>query len=361
MNKTASNHSTCPTTSIPFEESRQFLVVVYSLVFTLGLPTNFLTAFITCIQISKKNITAIYLCGLSLCELMYLSTLPIWIVYVQNQHVWKMGRISCQVVTYIFFCNIYISILLLCCISIDRYVAVAYALESRGKWCRCQRTATVVTVVLFGTVAVIYSPVFFLEKVQEQHCTTCFEMPVNKTVATSNIIRFFVGFLIPFGLLICMNYKVFQNIKASSSLSPRHKAKVKNLALAIIIIFLVCFAPYHCVLLVRSIHFFWCHGNSSTFEEKIYTTSVVFLGLSTANAVADPFIYVLVSENARRDFHRTFRACGIHFSGGSNMESSKDNDSLLLSKLTKETCVLPNKEEREHLPQLQQLVTSKAV
>lgn len=316
----------CKSMEMPYEESRQLLVVVYSVVFAAGLPANCVTAIVTFLQIGRKNITAIYLFGLSLCELMYLSTLPVWIIYVQNGHHWPLGLTSCRVTGYIFFCNIYISILLLCCISIDRYMAVVYALESRGKWCRCQRTATLVTVLLFGVVAAIYSPVFFMSDFQHPDSTTCFEAPLNRKVAYYNIVRFFVGFTIPFLLLICMNYKIFQSIKTSCSLNSSQKAKVKHLAGAVISIFVVCFAPYHSVLLVKAIALLWHPEGACSFERDIYTTSVVFLCFSTANAVADPFIYVLVSENAQREICRTFRACRIPFPACSKTESSQIND-----------------------------------
>uniref|UniRef100_A0A8D0B0Z1 G-protein coupled receptors family 1 profile domain-containing protein n=1 Tax=Salvator merianae TaxID=96440 RepID=A0A8D0B0Z1_SALMN len=305
--KTASLRQGKAKCTMPYEESRQLLVAVYSIVFTVGVPTNFVTAVLTLIQIGRRTITSIYLLGISVCELMYLSTVPLWIIYVQNKHVWTMGDIPCKLTGYIFFCNIYISILLLCCVSIDRYLAVVYALESRGK--RSQRIATLVTLGLFGSIAVIYCPVFFTEDVQDPDDCTCFETPLNTRLAYYNIIRFFVGFLIPFAVLLFMNYKIFQSIKVSLSLSPHQKAKVKYLAISIISIFVVCFAPYHSVLFVRSIVFLLFPDRSSQFERDIYSTTVVFLCLSTANSVADPFIYVLASENARREIYQAFKAC----------------------------------------------------
>nr|XP_020670515.1 probable G-protein coupled receptor 132 [Pogona vitticeps]XP_020670516.1 probable G-protein coupled receptor 132 [Pogona vitticeps] len=335
----------CNSTGMPYEESRQLLVVVYSVVFAVGLPANCVTAIVTFIQIGRKNITAIYLFGLSLCELMYLSTLPLWIIYVQNGHHWTMGPTSCLVTGYIFFCNIYISILLLCCISIDRYIAVVYALETRGKRWRCQTTATVVTAFLFSMVAVIYSPVFFMTHIQSPNSTTCFEEPFNSPVAYYNIARFFVGFIIPFLLLICMNYKIFQSIKTSYSLSSSQKAKVKHLAVAVISIFVICFAPYHSVVLVKAITFLLFPKQACSLEKDIYTTSVVFLCFSTANAVADPFIYVLVSENAQREICRTFQACRIQFPTSSKTESTQVIDSPS-QRLPLEAQSLGNEEDR---------------
>ncbi|XP_015266971.1 PREDICTED: probable G-protein coupled receptor 132 [Gekko japonicus] len=313
----AEPNSTCNQTTL-YEESRLLLVAVYSIVFTVGVPANFMTAVLTSVQIHRGNILSIYLFGLSLCELMYLSTLPHWIIYVQNGHCWTMGETACKVIGYIFFCNIYISILLLCCISIDRYVAVVYPLRSRGL--RNQRIATGVTSTLFAIVAAIYSPVFFDPNIQAPNTTTCFESSLNNQLATFNIIRFLVGFAIPFTILIVTNYKIFQNIKISCSLSPQKKSKVKYLAIAIISIFVVCFAPYHFDLLARAVcfHLHW----HLKVENKI---STIFLCLSTANSVADPFIYVLASENARNEICRTFRSAGVRFLNESKTESNKPN------------------------------------
>ncbi|KAL8168845.1 UNVERIFIED_CONTAM: hypothetical protein K2H54_020289 [Gekko kuhli] len=315
-------NSTCDHTAL-YEQSRLLLVTVYSIVFTVGVPANFVTAVLTFIQIHRGNILSIYLFGLSLCELMYLSTIPHWIVYVQNGHYWTMGETACKVIGYIFFCNVYISILLLCCISIDRCVAVVYPLRSRGL--RNQRVAAGVTLALFGIVAVIYSPVFFDRKIHEPNITTCFESSLNNQVATFNIIRFLVGFIIPFTILIATNYKIFQNIKISYSLSAQKKSKVKYLAIAIISIFVVCFAPYHFALLARAVYFHLHRHlkDHCAFESRIFTVSTIFLCLSTANSVADPFIYVLASENARNEICRTFRSAGVRFLNDSKTESNK--------------------------------------
>ncbi|XP_053139485.1 probable G-protein coupled receptor 132 [Hemicordylus capensis] len=322
---TPGNNSThCNPKDMPFEDSRQLLVVVYSIVFAVGIPTNCLTAALTLIQIGRDNIPAIYLFALSVCELLYVSTIPLWIKYVQNGHVWTMGLLPCKVTGYIFFCNIYISILLLCCISIDRYVAVVYALESRGM--RSQRIAVVVTIVLFGVIAVIHSPVFFTD-IQDKNITTCFETPYTRRVAIYSVVRFFVGFFVPFLILIFMNYKIFQSIKTSCSLTPPQKTKVKLLTISIIAIFVICFAPYHFVLLIRSVHTLLHPGASCSFERSIYTVNVVFLCLSTANSMADPFIYVLASENARREISRAFRALRMQWPNSSQTDSGKVKNS----------------------------------
>uniref|UniRef100_A0A8C3N144 Uncharacterized protein n=1 Tax=Geospiza parvula TaxID=87175 RepID=A0A8C3N144_GEOPR len=284
-------NSTCP--EIPYQESQTLLVAVYSIVFAIGLPANCLTSLLTFVQIQRNTVVAIYIFSLSLCDLMYLSTLPVWIIYVKNGHKWTMSDMACRITGFIFFCNIYFSILLLCCISVDRYVALVYSLESRGR--RQQKMATIIVCILFFVVAGIHTPVFVME--DKQNCTevkTCFEtVPLDLSLACFSCARFLFGFVIPLTILIFTNYKIFQATERSNSLTCREKAKVKLVAIAIIAIFLMCFAPYHVVLIVRAIYFMFHQDCPCPFENKIYSIFTVFLCFSTANSIADPIIYVL--------------------------------------------------------------------
>lgn len=297
--------------TLPFDESTTALVATYSIVFALGLPANVLTAWLTFLQIRRKNVLAVYLFSLSLCELMYLGTLPLWVIYVQNNHQWKWGSVACKITGYIFFNNIYISILLLCCISLDRFVAVVYSVESRC-W-RRQRIAIGVTCGLCTSVAIIHSPVFTVsDGVQTQNQTSCFEtLPMPSRVASFNYARFLVGFAIPLGVLVYTNCGIAKIIQ-TSTLSVEQKRKVKYLTTAVISIFLTCFAPYHVVLLVRAIVFSLNPGHTCWFEEKIYTANCAFLCLATVNGIADPFIYVLASENVRKDICGDLRKWRLH-------------------------------------------------
>ncbi|XP_041256306.1 probable G-protein coupled receptor 132 isoform X1 [Onychostruthus taczanowskii] len=325
-------NSTCP--EIPYQESQTLLVVVYSIVFTIGLPANCLTSVLTFVQIRRKKVVAIYIFSLSLCDLMYLSTLPLWIIYVQNGHKWTMGDTACRITGFIFFCNIYISILLLCCISVDRYMALVHPLQSRGR--RQQKIATIIVCLLFAVVAGIHTPVFFME--DKKNCTevkTCFEtVPLDILLAYFSFARFLFGFVVPFLILCFTNCKIFQAIKRSSSLTCREKAKVKHVAIAVIVIFLMCFAPYHVVLLIRAIYFLVHQDCPCPFENKIYSVFTVFLCLGTANSVADPIIYVLVSENVRKDCYRCLRRWrGRQNSSKLNSSTDHNTDNIKLEML----------------------------
>ncbi|XP_047430118.1 probable G-protein coupled receptor 132 [Mugil cephalus] len=291
---------------LPYEDGRLPLVLLYSLVLVVGLPANVLTVFLTWLQVRRRNVLAVYLWFLSLFDLGYLCTLPLWADYVVQGHQWRWTSMACKVTGYIFFTNMYVSIFLLCCISCDRYVAVVYSVETRGR--RHRRHAVLITLAIVVVVAVGHVPVFTMkEGAAAEGQRRCFEPSQSGAMVTGfNYARFLVGFLAPLVLLVLTNRGVLANVQRSTGLQQEHKRRVRRLAVAVVALFLVCFAPYHLILLARAVNFHLPRpkGGSCLFESTMYTPYTVSLGLSTINSAANPLLYVLSSENIRRELGR---------------------------------------------------------
>ncbi|XP_051887974.1 probable G-protein coupled receptor 132 [Pristis pectinata] len=303
-NSSGSGEASC---NITYKEVAVPLATVYSLVLIFGLPANLLTLCLSTLKIRRKNVLSVYLFTLSLSDLIYLGTIPQWISYVRNSNQWSQSFVSCQLTGYIFFNNLYISILLLCCISVDRCLVVLYPIEAQ--WRRQRRTAVAVCATIWMLVMVTHTPVFVLSGVRatQSKNNSCFEtIPMPPLVAMFNYARFFVGFCIPLLILASTNFLIFRRIQSSPCLNQAQKAKVKYLALAVILIFLGCFAPYHIILLSRAVAYSLLE-NSCWFEQKIYTVSTVFLCLSTINSAINPFLYMFSSESVRQELIRDLR------------------------------------------------------
>lgn len=290
----------------PFSVVRLPLMVLYSTVLVVGLPANLLTVFLTWLQVRRKNVLGVYLWGLSLCDLMYLFTLPLWADYVGRGHSWQWSSAACKMTGFIFFTNMYVSIFLLCCVSCDRYIAVAYSLEARGL--RRQRHATLVVVIIILVVAVGHAPVFHMkEGAAAKGSRTCFEPNQSSAMVTGfNYARFIIGFLLPLLLLVVTNHSVLANVQRSTGLQCGQKRRVQRLAVAVVLLFLVCFAPYHVVLLVRAILYHVTQTDDATcwLKHTMYTTYTISLGLSTINSAVNPILYVLSSKNVRKELRR---------------------------------------------------------
>lgn len=324
---TSMNQSSRASCEISHEADRVPLMVLYIVVFIIGLPANLATVYLTLHQVCRKNVLGIYLLSLSICDLTYLFTLPMWTVYVSRNHEWPWSSLACKITGFVFFNNMYISIFLLCCVSIDRYVAVVYAIESRGL--RQKRIAAFVSFLIFIVVGLGHSPVFIMREGQvEEGSHRCFEPSQSTTLVTGfNYARVCIGFCIPLAILIFTNRAILANVQASTGLQPHQKVKVRYLAVAVVALFLICFAPYHIILLMRAVIFHFpnlqgkCH-----FEQHIYTPYKISLGLSTFNSAINPILYVLSSNNIRQEIRRGITSvCDRVLSSQRSTHSSQHN------------------------------------
>ncbi|XP_022440565.1 G-protein coupled receptor 4 [Monodon monoceros] len=272
---------------------------LYIFVIGVGLPTNCLALWAAYRQVRQHNELGVYLMNLSIADLLYICTLPLWVDYFLHHDNWIHGPSSCKLFGFIFYTNIYISIAFLCCISVDRYLAVAHPL--RFTRLRRVKTAVAVSSVVWATeLGANSAPLFHDELFRDRYNHTfCFEkFPMESWVAWMNLYRVFVGFLFPWALMLLSYRGILRAVRGSVSTERQEKAKIKRLALSLIAIVLVCFAPYHVLLLSRSAVYLR-HPWDCGFEERVFSAYHSSLAFTSLNCVADPILYCLVNEGAR--------------------------------------------------------------
>ncbi|XP_030074610.1 probable G-protein coupled receptor 132 [Microcaecilia unicolor] len=299
-------HARC---GIDFQYGQVPIACLYGVVFILGLVTNTLTLWPTMLQVQqRKNVLGIYLLNLAICDLLYIFTLPLWIFYVLKSHIWTLGGPVCYLVAFIFYSNMYISVLLLCCISLDRYLAVVYPVRVAGHT-QPQDSSFVSGLV---TLLVFTFHLGVSVRAGKQENATCYDgYPLQGSIASFNYFRFTTGFLLPLLVLTFSYLRIFHGVNQSSTLSSQKKNKVKRLSFAIIGIFLLCFAPYHLLLLVRTAVFSHMGPCSScAFEQKVHVIFSVSLAVSSLNSALDPVLYVLVTDSIKEDLRKAFGCQG---------------------------------------------------
>ncbi|KAG8002006.1 G-protein coupled receptor 4 [Nibea albiflora] len=294
-----------------------FLMSVYILVFCFGLIFNVLTLGPIWQQMRRQNVLGIFLLNLSISDILFLLTMPLWINYYQQDHHWKLGAHSCSVAGFFYYSNMYISIYLLCCISVDRCLVVTYPLRSKTH--RTSRYAWVQCIIVYIVVAVLHIMVLVKDDLTDAHDETndndrCYETyPMKKPIALFNLIRVGIGFLLPLLVLAVSYWKVLATVGQSPGLNAQVKRKVRLLSFGVIGIFSVCFAPYHILLLVRSLVFYQSEGDITQqgsycqFEQKMHFFFSCTLALSSLNCVVDPVLYVLVSNGVQEEARLCWR------------------------------------------------------
>ncbi|XP_038642203.1 probable G-protein coupled receptor 132 [Scyliorhinus canicula] len=305
MNQSSSNCSQC---KIDFQKNSVELAAMYSVIFTVSFTMNCLTLWPIILQVKQRNVLGVYLLSLSISDFFYVLTIPLWVLYYYNGHHWKLSRAACFFSGFVFYSNVYISIFLLCCISTDRYLAVVYPIESQGF--RRPGKAVQVSLLIFLATFALHLAIFLSSTSQDvghdADNMTCFEhIPLVQSVAIGNYLRFTAGFLVPLLILAWSYQRIVKGVRKSLTLGREQKAKVKLISISVIIIFVICFAPYHIILLLRTIYFTLADC-SCDFEEKVHLAFNVALALTSLNSAVDPILYVLVSNGVKKDLRNVF-------------------------------------------------------
>ncbi|NXT76922.1 OGR1 protein, partial [Zapornia atra] len=279
--------------------------VVYIFVFVLGLPANCLSLYYGYLQIKAKNELGVYLCNLTVADLLYIFSLPFWLQYVLQHDNWTYDELLCKICGILLYENIYISVGFLCCISIDRYLAVVHPF--RFQQFRTMKAAAIVSIVIWTKEILTCCFVFRHREVSvdaDRHLV-CFEhYPIKEWEHNVNYYRFSAGFLFPFFLLAFSYCGILRVVHKSHGTQKKKKIQIKRLVSSTVFIFLVCFGPYHMLLVVRSLL-----ENNCSFAEKIFNIYHVSLLLTTFNCVADPVLYCFSSESIYQNFAKMRDSC----------------------------------------------------
>ncbi|KAM4696877.1 uncharacterized protein WCC33_015586 [Rhinophrynus dorsalis] len=326
--------------------------IIYGLVFIFGLLGN-LAAIGVIVQLLKRgNVLGVYLANLCASDLMYVFTLPVWIVYTAKED-WLFGELSCRIVGFFFNANLYTTIAFLSCIAMDRFVATVLPFQAPSL--RSMKAAMLlcagVWVVILGTHCVFLGKDELFKS--SQNVKLCYEKyPMDEWMAHVNYFRIFVVFLIPFLLLVVSYCSIVRVVHNSSGLEKQQKRKIIGLLMTMMSIFIICYLPYHVVLFIRS---YISDKNmcSCWIEDKIRPAYRISFSLTSFSSALDPFINIFVSDSIKQDLMKEVRAlwAGVRIlrhpraslrrsfkrTGYSTETHNIENDHLLVEKKKAET------------------------
>ncbi|XP_071768249.2 G protein-coupled receptor 184 [Centroberyx gerrardi] len=318
MNFTASQMNSTKMMCVKIGDSyiSDLLMGVYILAFIFGLIFNVLTLGPILHQVRSQNVLGIFLLNLSLSDLLFICTIPLWINYYRHNHHWQLGRHSCSIAGFIYYTNMYVSIFLLCCISVDRCLVVTFPLRSKTH--RTSRYAWAQCLSVWVLVVALHVLVLVNDNLTDAHDDNndndrCYETyPIQRPVALFNLLRLGIGFLLPLLVLGVSYWKVLATVGQSPGLSAQAKRKVRLLSFGVIGIFSFCYAPYHILLLARSLAFYLsenieAQGSYCKFEQTMHFYFSCTLALSSLNCVVDPVLYVLVSNGVQEEVRLCWR------------------------------------------------------
>ncbi|KAJ6663832.1 hypothetical protein lerEdw1_009911 [Lerista edwardsae] len=301
-----------PNCHVDSEFRYTLFTVYYSIIFILGFVANVYVLYIfTRVYATKKlNEIKIFMVNLTIADLLFLVTLPMWIVYYNAKGNWIMPRFLCNVAGYLFFVNTYCSVAFLGVITYNRFQAVTRPITAVQSSTR--RRGIYITVAVWILIA---GPAMYYlfgegptnEEVDGKALLRCFERydTTNENTSIFAIhvvicICFFVTFLV---VLVCNAFIIrsllSQTVQARKSVRVRHRAMW--LVCTVLAVFIICFVPHHVVDLPWTLVVLGKLEHMSCPSQKLVNDiHQVTLCLLGTNCVLDPIIYCFITKKFRK-------------------------------------------------------------
>nr|XP_020014670.1 proteinase-activated receptor 3 [Castor canadensis] len=271
--------------------STKLIPTIYILVFVIGVPVNSVTLWKLFFR-TKSNCLSIFHTNLAIADFLFCMTLPFKIAYHLNGNNWIFGEVMCRATTVLFYGNMYCSILLLACMSVNRYLAIVHPFTYRRL---PKRNYTLLTCGLVWVVVFLCMlPLFILKQeyyLVQLEITTCHDVHNTCESSSSFQLYYFIslavfGFLIPFVVSIYCYTTIICRLNAHDQRWLRYIKAI----IFILVIFTICFTPSNIILIIHHANYY----NNNT--DGLYFTYLIALCLGSLNSCLDPFLYFLMSK-----------------------------------------------------------------
>ena len=92
-----------------FKEDFKYILlpVSYALVFVVGLALNAIALYVIVFRTKRWNPSTIYMVNLTVCDTLYILTLPFLIYYYADGNDWPFSEPFCKIIRFLFYTNLY--------------------------------------------------------------------------------------------------------------------------------------------------------------------------------------------------------------------------------------------------------------
>ncbi|KAM9795116.1 P2Y purinoceptor 4 [Neosynchiropus ocellatus] len=293
--------------SCRFDEEFKYILlpVSYGLVFVVGFVLN-AAALWMFLKLRPWNPSTVFMFHLALSDFMYVLSLPTLIYYYANRNDWPFGLVACKIVRFLFYANLYCSILFLTCISVHRYLGICHPIKALTLI--KPRHAYVVCGLVWAVVTVCLVPNFiFVTTSRRDNDTLCHDTTHHEAfreyVDYSSAVMVLL-FGLPFLVIVvcyCLMARALCRPRFGSS---SNRQKSVKLIIVVLVVFAVSFVPFH---ITRTIYYTSrvLKDVNCEFLNMVNFTYKITRPLASVNSCIDPILYFLAGDHYRSKFIST--------------------------------------------------------
>ncbi|KAM3875033.1 P2Y purinoceptor 14 [Diretmus argenteus] len=299
----------------------QVLPALYVLICTVGVSLNGLAAWIF-FRVPSDSGLVVYLKNMVVADLLMLATFPFRVASELGLGGWHLRVVVCRYTAVLFYSSMYVGILFMGLISLERYVKIVrhssspctsllggssslHLLQSVG-------FARVLALLIWSLLLLCVLPnaVLTSQPATEESARSCMQLKTPLGVQWHRVSTFFSVALFWLTLLVlvfcyasiaCRVYQSYRRVRQDGSDVCR---KSNRSIFSILAVFFICFVPYHACRVPYTLSQMPASGYGDASRFMLFQMKEGTLFLSALNVCLDPVIYFLMCRTFRESLLR---------------------------------------------------------
>uniref|UniRef100_A0AAZ1WYX2 G-protein coupled receptors family 1 profile domain-containing protein n=1 Tax=Oreochromis aureus TaxID=47969 RepID=A0AAZ1WYX2_OREAU len=282
----------------------QFLPVLYTVIFLLGVAGNGLMITVLVTRWRQLRITEIYLLHLALADLMLLFTIPFDVA--DSATGWIFGNFMCKLNEFLKNLNLLCGSVLLACIGFDRYLAIVHAIPSMQS--RLPRTVHLTCMIMWLICLCLALPNAVFASVTQKNSTdgpflVCYHYSYSTHASNWVLANGVFHHLCFFLSLVIMSY-CYTALVITLCNSQKSEAKkgAIRISLLVTLVFCFCWLPYNVSLIIYTLR-----QQSVIVDDDCQSREImlqvleVTKSLGISHCCLNPFLYAFVGVRFRNE------------------------------------------------------------
>lgn len=301
-----------------FEQSGSKVVwvpVLYLLVAIIGLLGNGLLLAVLVKRRRTWSFSDTFILSMSVSDILLLVILSVRSAQA-TQHFGSSGQdFFCKIGAAIFNVNFYCGILLLVCISLDRYLSIVHANQLYSLKRRRLAQISCQLVWLISVILTIPDWIFVVaekDSAQQTQCVHKYNKSATDWRLVSRLPHHMLGFLLPATAMIILCICILLRLQCCSKGLKKQKSIV--VLLLLVVVFLLCWIPYNITLIVdtfRSSAQKPEGGLSENPQGLLKTALMITFSMGCIHACLRPLLYFGLCANFRKQILAILRGASV--------------------------------------------------
>nr|XP_033808865.1 B2 bradykinin receptor [Geotrypetes seraphini]XP_033808867.1 B2 bradykinin receptor [Geotrypetes seraphini] len=274
------------------------------IIFVLGVIENVFVLSVFCLHKNRCTVAEIYFANMAAADLLLVSALPYWAVYISQQFYWPFGQFMCKTVNALIYMNLYSSIYFLMMVSIDRYLALVKTMSLgrlRRPLCAKLNCFIIWVFALLNSMPILlYRRMEFHKELNKTACLLFF--PSEKWVIANHCLLNIVGFSIPLAIITFCTVQIIKALRDNSMQKLKEIQTEKRAAILVLIVllaFIVCWLPFQLVTFLDTLEMYDVIGGCAV-EKGLFVATQISTYCAYSNSCLNPALYVIVGNNFRK-------------------------------------------------------------